>query len=202
MKYLNELETLKNENLKYTEMNGKEETYIGQINLNNEKEGKGILIYNETKECFIGYWKGNKKDSKGKKYDKDFNIILEGNFEEGLLNGKGMKILDNGTKYEGNFKNDKMNGSGIYYFTNGTKWEGNSVDDKKEGIGKLTDSEGNIKDVEYKDDVLVVDNNINENNNNENNNNVEENNNIEDNNVENINNDNNEEYKQEEEGAN
>ena len=202
MKYLNELETLKNENLKYTEMNGKEETYIGQINLNNEKEGKGILIYNETKECFIGYWKGNKKDSKGKKYDKDFNIILEGNFEEGLLNGKGMKILDNGTKYEGNFKNDKMNGSGIYYFTNGSKWEGNSVDDKKEGIGKLTDSEGNIKDVEYKDDVLVVDNNINENNNNENNNNVEENNNIEDNNVENINNDNNEEYKEEEEGAN
>ena len=77
------------------------------------------------------------------------------------MNGKGMKIFDNGTKYEGNFEDDKINGMGIYYFKNGSSWEGNSVNGNKHGIGKLTDSNGNVKEVEYKNDVLVNNDNIN-----------------------------------------
>jgi hypothetical protein len=167
MKYLNEIEDDNFENLKYTEINDNLGIYIGQINSKNEKEGKGILIYKNTNNCFVGLWKNNLKESNCKLYDKDWNIILEGNFSNGLLNGKGMKILEDGTRYEGNFENDKINGMGTYYFTNGSKWEGNSVNDKKEGIGKLTDSEGNVKDVEYKDDILVDNNNIENNENQE-----------------------------------
>ena len=167
MKYLNELEDDNFENLKYTEINDDQGIYIGQKNSNNEKEGKGIVIYKNTNNCFIGHWEKNLKESNCKLYDKDWNVILEGNFSKGLLNGKGMKILENGTRYEGNFENDKINGMGTYYFTNGSKWEGNSVNDKKEGIGKLTDSEGNVKDVEYKDDILVNNDNIENNENQE-----------------------------------
>jgi len=67
----------------------------------------------------------------------------------------GMKILENGTKYEGNFDDDKINGKGIYTFKNGSKWEGNSSNGLKDGIGKLTDPQGNVKTVEYKNDILV-----------------------------------------------
>ncbi len=146
-----------------TDLNG---NYIGQANKKEEREGRGCFISSDG-NSFIGYWKRDKKNNKGSLYDKDFNIILEGNFKNGKMNGKGMKILENGTKYEGNFDNDKINGNGIYTFKNGSKWEGNSTNGLKDGVGKLTDPQGNVKTVEYKNDVLV-NNDGNENNYNEN----------------------------------
>ena len=163
MKLLEELEILNPENesnLHFIEKSDLDGIYIGQINKNGKREGRGCFISNNNTH-FIGYWKNNLKDLKGKLFDKDFKLILEGNFVKGKMNGKGMKIFDNGTKYEGNFEDDKINGMGIYYFKNGSSWEGNSVNGNKNGVGKLTDSNGNVKEVEYKNDVLVNNDNIN-----------------------------------------
>ena len=165
MKLIEELNILNPENesnLHFIEKSDLDGIYIGQINKNGKREGRGCFISNND-TYFIGYWKNNLKDLKGKLYDKDFKLILEGNFVKGKMNGKGMKIFDNGDKYEGNFEDDKINGFGIYYFNNGNQWEGNFINGNKNGIGKFTDSNGNVKEVEYKNDVLVNNNNDGEN---------------------------------------
>ena len=81
----------------------------------------------------------------GTEYDQNWNKIAEGNYENGNINGIGMKILEDGTKYEGLFINGIMEGKGIYTFNDGSKWEGNSIKGKKEGKGILTMKDGNQK---------------------------------------------------------
>ena len=166
MKLIEELNILNPENesnLHFIEKSDLDGVYIGQINNNGEREGRGCFISNNNNNNFIGYWKNDLKTLNGKLYDKDFKLILNGNFINGKMNGKGMKIFDNGDKYEGNFEDDKINGFGIYYFNNGNQWEGNFINGNKNGIGKFTDSNGNVKEVEYKNDVLVNNNNDGEN---------------------------------------
>ena len=89
-------------------------------------------------------------------YDKDFTLLSDCFYEEGVMKGKGMKILEDGTKYEGNFDNDKIHGEGVYYFKDGTKWEGHSENGVRSGVGKMIDAEGNEKEVEYKDGNIVT----------------------------------------------
>ena len=166
MKLIEELNILNPENesnLHFIEKSDLDGVYIGQINNNGEREGRGCFISNNNNNNFIGYWKNDLKTLNGKLYDKDFKLILNGNFINGKMNGKGMKIFDNGDKYEGNFEDDKINGFGIYYFNNGNQWEGNFINGNKNGIGKFTDSNGNVKEVEYKNDILVNNNNDGEN---------------------------------------
>ena len=166
MKLIEELNILNPENesnLHFIEKSDLDGVYIGQINNNGEREGRGCFISNNNNNNFIGYWKNDLKTLNGKLYDKDFKLMLNGNFINGKMNGKGMKIFDNGDKYEGNFEDDKINGFGIYYFNNGNQWEGNFINGNKNGIGKFTDSNGNVKEVEYKNDVLVNNNNDGEN---------------------------------------
>ena len=49
---------------------------------------------------------------------------------------------DNGGKYEGNFKDGMKNGKGTYIYSNGSKYEGEWKDNKKHGKGIFTDSYG------------------------------------------------------------
>ena len=85
--------------------------YIGEVDISNNKNGKGIL-----------YTKSGQK--------------FEGNFEENILNGVGRltDIIDNYT-IEGNFKNSKLNGFAKKY-SEDYYYEGNFINNKKNGKGK------------------------------------------------------------------
>ena len=159
MKKLNELEDIPNANqidLNYIEKQYIDGFYIGQMGQKkNIRQGKGAFTFKENGNTYIGYWENDKKSNKGFIYDKNWNLLCEGEFENGLLKGKGMKILEDGTKYEGLFENDKMNGIGTYYFPDGSKWEGVSINGLKEGIGKSIDVEGKEKEIEYKNGEIV-----------------------------------------------
>ncbi len=48
----------------------------------------------------------------------------EGPFQEGRLDGKGVRILPSGDRYEGGFKEGRYNGSGTYFVVNGNRLEG------------------------------------------------------------------------------
>ena len=45
--------------------------------------------------------------------------IYEGDWKNGLFEGKGIYYYINGDRYEGDFKNDKREGKGIYYYNSG-----------------------------------------------------------------------------------
>ena len=160
MKRLNDLPDLPDINqseLKYIEQQLIDGTYIGQVTTkDNLRQGKGALLMKENNNTFIGYWFNDKKHNKGMLYDKDFTLLSDCFYEEGVMKGKGMKILEDGTKYEGNFDNDKIHGEGVYYFKDGTKWEGHSENGVRSGVGKMIDAEGNEKEVEYKDGNIVT----------------------------------------------
>jgi hypothetical protein len=137
MKKINELKlklsTKENSQLIFKEISEKDGTFIGQVNSRDEKNGRGAFILNESHNCKIGYWDNNVMKGEGTEYDQNWNKIAEGNYENGNINGIGMKILEDGTKYEGLFINGIMEGKGIYTFNDGSKWEGNSIKGKKEG---------------------------------------------------------------------
>lgn len=58
------------------------------------------------------------------------------------VNGKGVMILANGSKYIGYFKNKRMHGLGAFYYQNGMTYVGQWVEGWKHGKGELTFSNG------------------------------------------------------------
>ena len=59
----------------------------------------------------------SKDDIKGR--DK-----YEGEWKDGLPNGKGNLIYKNGEKYDGEFSKDIFNGKAIHYFNDGDIYDG------------------------------------------------------------------------------
>ena len=48
----------------------------------------------------------------------------EGDFKNGLFDGKGIFYCNNGNKYKGELKNGICEGRGILYFKSGSKYDG------------------------------------------------------------------------------
>ena len=108
--------------------------YIGQINKNRKKEGRGLLEINDTN--IIGYFEADLGNGKAVVYDKGFkNKLFEGNYVDGKREGYGVIYYNNGDRYEGNFSNNVKNGEGTYYYKSGTSWTGHFDDDKMNGEG-------------------------------------------------------------------
>ncbi len=110
--------------LQYNELNA---FYVGEININNKLNGRGILTLND-----------------GTKYNGNF-IINE-------FTGEGTLINKNGEYYKGNFKNGLIEGNGISKNLNGITYEGNFINGKKNGFGKEESSEY-IYEGEFKNDL-------------------------------------------------
>jgi hypothetical protein len=108
--------------------------YIGQINKNRKKEGRGLLEINDTN--IVGYFEADLGNGKAVVYDKGFkNKLFEGNYVDGKREGYGVIYYNNGDRYEGNFSNNVKNGEGTYYYKSGTSWTGHFDDDKMNGEG-------------------------------------------------------------------
>ena len=92
-------------NNEYTYLNG--DFYKGEIK-NNLPNGKGIKYYGNSNK-----------------------IRYQGEFVNGIQEGKGKYIWENGEYYVGEWKNDKKNGRGTIFLNNGViKYQGNFIDDK------------------------------------------------------------------------
>jgi hypothetical protein len=120
--------------LSWTSIKTKDGKYVGQINKNRKKEGRGI--FQTDTNIFLGYFLDNKENGEGMIFDIGLKEIkYKGNFVDGLKKGKGVIYYKNGDKYEGEFDNDVKEGHGIYTFKTGTSWEGPFHDDKMDGEG-------------------------------------------------------------------
>ena len=108
--------------------------YIGKY-LNTKRNGIGKLILSEH-SVYEGNFKNGLFDGKG--YYKDKNYIYKGEYLLGKKSGKGkLENLETKTIYEGEFKNDMKNGYGIEQYSDGIIYQGYFKDNKKEGMGKL-----------------------------------------------------------------
>ena len=94
---------------KMKEVNKQHNTFIK--NLKEEYEQKILNINNNDKIIYHEEIYEN-----GDKY--------EGDWKNGLKEGKGVYYYKNGNRYEGDYQNDKREGKGIKYYKNGDKYEG------------------------------------------------------------------------------
>jgi hypothetical protein len=58
--------------------------------------------------------------SNGARYD--------GEYRDGIPNGRGVAVLPNGERYQGEWRNGLPNGQGVYTWPNGNRYEGQYVD--------------------------------------------------------------------------
>ena len=95
-----------------------------------------------------------RRDGDGRLWSPETRTLYEGQWEEGLKNGKGeLKIMKEGEghaadpeeSYIGNFRNDKQDGEGVYSYTDRSRYEGYWKNGLRDGLGKQFDTEGNLE---------------------------------------------------------
>lgn len=112
---------------------------------NGKANGYGILTKykdGEYESTYEGEFKNGIREGKGKFTHKDKSIAV-GNFKGGQLVGYGTRTSEDGTKYEGEFINYRQHGKGTMAFANGAKFEGFFVSDRMY-TGKYTNYDGKI----------------------------------------------------------
>lgn len=85
-------------------------------------------------------------------FNANFHTKFEGDFKDGLPNGKGTFIFANGSKYVGELKDDKFNGQGTFTLGSGAQFVGEYKDGKRDGQGILTYSDRSKYVGEFKND--------------------------------------------------
>ncbi|ORX53912.1 hypothetical protein BCR36DRAFT_284289 [Piromyces finnis] len=129
--------------------------------LNNNKHGKGKMVY-ASGNVYTGDWKNNLKDGFGKMEFKNKNEEYVGFWKNNLPNGKGIYTwnLDSPlncqypihNQYEGDWDNGKKWGRGIFRYSSGAIYEGEWIDNMKHGIGIYISEYGYVYDGIFKYD--------------------------------------------------
>ena len=113
--------------------------------LNGKANGIGKLTKykdGEYESTYEGEFRNGIREGKGTFTHKD-GSVAKGNFVNGQLIGYGSKIGEDGSKYEGELVNYRKHGKGVETFANGSKFEGFFVSDKMY-TGKFTNYDGKI----------------------------------------------------------
>jgi S1-C subfamily serine protease len=114
----------------------------------------------EYESSYEGEYKNGIREGKGTFTHKD-GSVAKGTFVNGQLMGFGSKIGDDGYKYEGELVNYRKHGRGTFQFPNGAKFEGFFVSDEMY-TGKYTDFKGNVTFIqEYKPVSKIIENSSN-----------------------------------------
>jgi len=75
----------------------------------------------------------------------------DGQYIQGVPNGRGTLVKVNGDQYEGVFVDGKFEGRGIYNWINGDEYKGKWASGEREGFGSLQYANGNRYEGEWKD---------------------------------------------------
>ena len=155
-----------NEVLKLPSLKGQEENivlienkdgskYIGSINNNRNKHGRGAYFFNNF--YYIGNFNNDKPSGFFLKYNNNKKIIFKGTLDNNYrITNNGVIYYPNGDRYEGNFLNDQLNGFGTYYFKKGDSWTGNFTNGQFNGIGKYFYENGLLSEIiEYNMNQVV-----------------------------------------------
>ena len=83
------------------------------------------------------------KHGKGTMYYKDVSIKYEGDFFNGLMQGNGKYIYEDGDYYIGKWFNNQKHSKGILYYKDGNiQYEGEFLNNNFFGNGKAINEDG------------------------------------------------------------
>jgi len=108
--------------------------YEGEIK-NYIRHGEGKFTSNL--EIYEGHWKNDQKNGKGILIFKNDGTKYKGEFKNNQFCGKGELISDDGFSYKGEFLNNHMHGKGYLKGSNGHTYEGNFQNGFFHGKGKF-----------------------------------------------------------------
>ena len=120
-----------------------------------EDENEQVIKYVK----YISQIKKGKMNGKCKEFDKEGNLIYEGEFSEGKRNGDGKEFFKNNVQFEGEFKEGKKwKGNGNEYNEKGNLLFNGTYQNGKRYNGKaykyFDDDEKLLYEIEYKDGLL------------------------------------------------
>ncbi len=148
---------------------------------NDNVTGKGKMIY-PSGFYYIGFFVDCKKDGHGIMYNKQGEIVAEGNwkqneftstviertitFDEGsytgflkadiyLPHGRGVLSYSNGSSYYGNWNEGKKSGKGIMIYANKDTYDGEWKDNQRNGKGALLKASGDILEGNWLHDEFI-----------------------------------------------
>jgi uncharacterized caspase-like protein len=93
---------------------------------------------------YRGAMRGTSLHGKGEYVSKAFKY--DGDFKDGLKEGQGTYVWDNGDRYDGRFAEDRPDGIGKYHFGNGDAYEGEVKGGVIVGRGTYTSRNGDVFD--------------------------------------------------------
>lgn len=110
------------------------EHYEGDFS-KNFRHGLGkarVMGENDTVSNVSGPWENNLLHGDGKLRIESIGETweMEGQFEHGKLESKGIIAYPSGARYEGKFKHGQMHGQGSFTFKDGSSWDGIFEDSK------------------------------------------------------------------------
>ncbi len=86
----------------------------------------------------------------------DNGIMYEGFWKNNLPNGKGVQKWPDGREYDGHFLDGKRSGEGTFTWINNEKYIGEWHNDKRHGKGVFYDKKGKVKyDGEWRSDIFI-----------------------------------------------
>lgn len=128
------------------------DTYCGGI-YHGKKLGKGTYYYADSDLTYIGTFEKDKRKGKGNLSSKDNKYLYEGEWKNDMFNGSGSLITDK-IKYTGTFLNGLFEGEGCMVDNNGLLYQGSFKQGKKNGFGTLNFLNGDIYEGYFENDVF------------------------------------------------
>ena len=127
--------------------------YIGEINSDFQKNGRGLYYYMDSGDIYYGDFEKDEKTGRAEIYSANGDIYI-GYISNGKKNGEGHFIWgDDGSSYSGAFSDNMKNGFGTYMFSDGSIYEGEYVNDIKHGKGKFIWANGDMYEGDYEGDL-------------------------------------------------
>eukprot|EP00128_Syssomonas_multiformis_P008024 Colp12_sorted_trinity150504_noHs@16594 len=118
-------------------------TYEGDRNEAGERHGFGKAVL-PNGDMYEGEYINGLREGKGTyKFKNGARYI--GEYKEGKKHGNGVLVYPDGSKYEGTWIADQRTGYGTYYYVNGDTYEGEWEGGLKHGQGTYTYSETGSK---------------------------------------------------------
>ncbi|CAD8078574.1 unnamed protein product [Paramecium primaurelia] len=121
------------------------QAYVGEINSQNQPHGIGRIVYSNNSYKEGEYQNGELR--KGIYYFND--VILQGQFQNNLLHGRGRTKFKDGTTYEGGFERGIRSGYGKLIDINGNIFEGQFKNGLLNGDGEFVGKDGRYYNGEW-----------------------------------------------------
>jgi hypothetical protein len=114
----------------------------GEVNAQGEREGRGIMVFDDG-DMYDGQWLAGNKHEQGK-FTSSTGDVYEGGWVEDARHGRGKESSSSGDLYEGEFQKGNRHGRGKMTYASGDSYDGEWADGNRHGPGRFTGADGAV----------------------------------------------------------